>query len=182
MFKPKKKLNENAVKKDFFKVKKEIKESEKLYIKSDLKETIFLQTNELEEISLPIKNNIIFITTSKSRSLVNFIQNKEVEECYLFCSRLNQKSFDIIKNKNIKGIGLSERVLQNNPEFYNKVTSQVSVKLSTNHSKMLLFQIDENRYIVSGSGNASINSRSENYILENNEQKYNQIKKFFKNA
>jgi hypothetical protein len=180
MFKSKK-INENAIKKDFFKVKKTI--SEKLInINSETKGLVFFENNNLENQILPEKNEIFFVITSLSRSLVNFVSNKNTNQTLLFCSRLDKKSFEIIKNKNLIGIGLSERVLQNNPDFYNEVKKSTIVKISNNHSKMLLFNIEDNFYIISGSGNASINSRIENYIIENNEEKYNQIKSFFQNA
>ena len=182
MLKQLKKLNENAVKKDFFKIEKKIDLSEKLFIQSECNNFVFLETNDLEKIELPKENEIIFLTTKNARSLVNFVKDKNLDECYLFCSRLDKKSFEIIKDKNLKGIGLSERVLQNNPEFYNQVTKQTIVKLNNNHSKMILFKIDNNFYVISGSGNASINSRIENYIIENNQDKYLQIKNFFENA
>jgi hypothetical protein len=132
MFKQKKKLNENAVKKDFFKLKKE--SAEKIINhKSKVNVVLFFESNILENIKLPNKNEIIFLKTSKSRSLVNFVSDKKPNETLLFCSRLNKKSFEIIKNKNIIGLGLSERVLQNNPEFYNEVKKSTIVKLNNNH-------------------------------------------------
>jgi hypothetical protein len=181
MFKPYKKLNENNVKKDFFKVKKTI-ENNFINIKSEITETSFFQTNDLSKITFPEKNKIFFINTTSSRSIVEFVKELNPKETLLFCSRLNKKSFDMIKNKNLIGIGLSERVLQNNPEFLNEVKKQTQVKIKNNHCKMLLFNIDENFFIVSGSGNASINSRIENYIIENNKKKYNSIIKYFINA
>lgn len=182
MFKPKKKLNENAIKKDFFKVEKTVKDSDKINIISELKQSVFLTLNDLENISLPNEKQVIFLTTKNARSIVNFVLNFNPLETYLFCSRLNKKSFEIIKTKNLKGIGLSERVLQNNPDFYKEVASQTKVKLNNNHSKMILFHKNENYYVICGSGNASINSRIENYIIENNKEKYQQIKSFFENA
>lgn len=182
MFKQKKTLNENAIKKDFFKVDKKIILSEKILIKTECDNFIFLESNDFENIILPSINQIVFLTSKNARSQVNFLLNKKPQETFLFCSRLNKKSFEIIKTKNLKGIGLSERVLQKDPEFYNEVSSFTNVKLQNNHSKMLLFNIDDDFYIISGSGNASINSRIENYIIENNRKKYNEIKNFFKNA
>lgn len=182
MFKPKKTLNENAIKKDFFKVDKKIILSEKILIKTDCNNFTFLESNDFEKIILPNENQIIFLTSKNARSQVNFLLNKNPKETYLFCSRLNKKSFEIIKSKNLKGIGLSERVLQKDPDFYNQVSFFTKVKLQNNHSKMLLFNIDDNFYIISGSGNASINSRIENYIIENNKAKYLEIKNFFENA
>lgn len=181
MFKEKK-INENAVKKDFFKIDKKINNCEKIYINSQSENYNFLQTNDLEKIKLPQIDEVLFLTTKNARSLVNFVLNIDPDECYLFCSRFNEKSFNIIKNKNLKGIGLSERVLQNNPDFYKKVTKETIIKLNNNHSKMLLFLIKNNYYVICGSGNASINSRIENYIVENNKEKYLQIKNFFENA
>lgn len=181
VFKEKKKINENAIKKDFFKVKKELAEKI-ICINSEIKEVCFFESNNLENQLLPKENQIFFIKTSLSRSLVNFVSNIQPNETLLFCSRLNKKSFDILKNKNILGIGLSEKVLQNNPDFYNEVKKETIIKLKNNHSKMLLFNVDDNFYIISGSGNASINARIENYIIENNKEKYNQIKNFFENA
>lgn len=175
MFKEYKKINENNV-------KKVNNDSEKLFLKTIHNDFRFFKKDDLENIKLPNENQVFFNKTSKSRSLVNFLLNKNPIECYLFCSRLNKKSFDIIINKNLKGIGLSERVLENNPEFYNEVLKKTIVKLNNNHCKILIFKIEDNFYIITGSGNASINSRIENYIIENNEQKYNSIKYFFENA
>lgn len=182
MFKPIKKLNENAIKKDFFKGKKEGEIYKRLCIECQINDTIFLTTNNLNNITLPNIKQTIFVTTKNARSIVSFVENIKADELYLFCSRLNEKSFNIVKNNNLKGIGLSNRVLENNPELYKEVTKQVAVKLNTNHSKMLIFKVKENYYTITGSGNASINSRIENYIIENDKEKYTQIIDFFENA
>ncbi len=181
MFKEKK-INENAIKKDFFKVDKKIILSEKILIKTNCDNFIFIESNDFENVILPKENQIVFLTSKNARSQVNFLLNKNPKETYLFCSRLNKKSFEIIKNKNLKGIGLSERVIQKDPVFYNEVSNFTKVKLKNNHSKMVLFNIENDFYVISGSGNASINSRIENYIIENNKSKYLEIKNFFENA
>ena len=180
MFKPKK-INENAIKKDFFKTKKENK-IEFINFKIKIKETIFIETNEFNKIILPNENEIKFITSSKNRSIVDFANIEDIDEIYLFCSRLNEKNYNQIKIKNLKGIGLSKRVLEINEDFFNKVKKETLVKLDNNHSKMILFKIKENHYVVTGSGNASINSRVENYIIKNYKELYCEIIKFFNNA
>jgi hypothetical protein len=90
MFKEKK-INENAVKKDFFKIDKKINNCEKIYINSQSDNYNFLQTNDLEKIKLPQIDEVLFLTTKNARSLVNFVLNINPDECYLFCSRLNEK-------------------------------------------------------------------------------------------
>ena len=59
MFKPKK-INENAIKKDFFKTKKENK-IEFINLKNKIKETIFIETDDFDKIVLPNENEIKFI-------------------------------------------------------------------------------------------------------------------------
>ena len=180
MFKPKK-INENAIKKDFFKIKKENK-IEFINFKSKINEPFFVETDGFDKIILPNENEIKFITSSKNRSIIDFANKDNIEEVFLFCSRLNEKNYNQIKMKNLKGIGLSKRVLEINEDFFNKVKKETLVKLDNNHSKMILFKIKENYYVVTGSGNASINSRIENYIIKNNKKLYFEIIKFFNNA
>ena len=115
MFKPKK-INENAIKKDFFKIKKENK-IEFINFKSKINEPFFVETDDFDKIILPNENEIKFITSSKNRSIIDFANKDNIEEVFLFCSRLNEKNYNQIKMKNLKGIGLSKRVLEINEDF-----------------------------------------------------------------
>ena len=113
-----KKINENAIKKDFFKNKKENK-IQFIKFKSEIKEVSFIETNDFDKIVLPNENEIKFITSSKNRSIIDFANKDNIDEVFLFCSRLNEKNYNQIKMKNLKGVGISKRVLEINEDFFN---------------------------------------------------------------
>jgi hypothetical protein len=179
MFKLSKSINENAVKKDFFKKEKVIS---KKYVEfnSDINLESLLVISNFSEITLPKKQNQTFILTKLNRSFFDLLKNPD--EVLVFCSRLNLKEFNKIKDFNLLGIALSERVLEKNEDLYKLVKSKTKVKFKNNHCKILLFKEKDNFYVVEGSGNPSINARNEFYIIHNNEVLYSQIKKTFEDA
>lgn len=185
MFK-KKKFNENAIKKDFFAVKKKPKTETFVNVKENFKGKkieMFSDVSDLGNLKLPKPNEIFFVRTKASREQRDFLKDKFVQECFCFCSRLSKRSFEIFLANSLKGLGLSERVLQKNPLLYKEAKEKTEIKLSNNHTKMLIFRTIFDEFIViSGSGNPSKNARKEFYILENNEEKYNLIKNWFENV
>lgn len=63
-----------------------------------------------------------------------------------------------------------------------EVAEKINVKYADNHSKILIFEIDDKFYFIHGSGNPSLNAKHEMYILEQSKEKYNVIKNFFENV
>ena len=181
MFKPQKRINENAVKKDFF-GKRKVNSTKFIEIELHPKSINHIEVSELKNIEFPEKDGVLFVNCTKSKSTSDFLFNITPSELIVICSRLNQKSYNELKNKNIIGFGISERVLQNNPEFYQEVSSNFKIKLNKNHCKITAFILGQNYIVIEGSGNPSINARNETYIISNSEMKYNEIKTFFENA
>jgi len=179
MFKKSKVKNENAIKKDFFKKDKSV---DKKYVLSNLEinPQSFCVIKDFSEVVMPNKNNQTFVLTKLNRSFFDLIINPI--EVLVFCSRINIKEFDKIKDFNIIGLALSERVLEKNPDLYKLIKQKTTVKFKNNHCKILLFKTSDSFYVIEGSGNPSINARNEFYIIHNNELLYNEIKKTFTDA
>lgn len=174
------KSNENYIKKDFFKKKKH-KITEKLLSAEDnINKISFFIIDRFKEVKLPTTNNQCYILTTKRRSPADIILDLKVEEAYIFCSRINKNELE--KFTKIKGIGLSERVLQKNEVLYRHISNSINIKFKNNHAKIIIFKIENNHYVLEGSGNPSVNARNEYYILSNNKKLYNLIKNTFNNA
>jgi len=182
MFKPKKTVNENSVKKDFFAKNNIAKTKSYINIKQNISvdKTFFI--DKLKEISLPEKNKQSFVLTKMNSSFFELLQNISPEEVLVFFSRINKKQFDSIKHLPIIGMAISSRVLEKNEELHKEIKNTCQIKFSNNHSKILLFKLDDNFYIIEGSGNPSVNARNEFYIIHNSKEMYNTIKKTFQDA
>lgn len=182
MFKPKKQVNENAIKKDFFSKKKNTSE-EILKIEQDVDIDSLFNIDKIKDIiSIPKKGKQSFILTNKRSNPFEILDKIKVDEILVFCSRINKKQFEEIKNLNIIGIGLSNRVLEKDPELHQSIKNKTVLKFENNHSKMTLIKSNENYIVIEGSGNPSINARNEFYIIHNSKQMYNLIKKSFEDA
>jgi len=182
MFKPKKQINENAVKKDFFSKKNIVKTKSYINLKQNISVDETLLTDKLKDISLPEKNKQSFILTKMNSSFFELLQNISPDEVLIFFSRISKKQFELIKHLPILGMAISSRVLEKNEELHSEIKNTCQIKFSNNHSKMLLFKLDGNFYVIEGSGNPSINARNEFYIIHNSEKMYNTIKKTFQDA
>lgn len=68
------------------------------------------------------------------------------------------------------------------PDCWNLIKSlerdSFSVRVENNHTKIILAVTEENKYVIEGSGNLSINARIEQYLIMNNEEVYNFHKKW----
>jgi len=183
MFKIKKQINENAIKKDFFSKKKQpsiIKKYIHLKQKISIEKTFFV--DKLNEVDLPKINKQSLVLTKMNSSPFELIKDIKIDEVLIFFSRINKKQFESIKRLPIFGMAVSERVLEKNKELYDEIKKTCQIKFSNNHSKMLLFRSNSNFYVAEGSGNPSINARNEFYIIHNSEEMYNTIKKTFEDA
>ena len=176
MFKPKKKINENAVKKDFFKVVKKEKGVDYV-VETDIAKTEFLIIDKFKEnINFPKKGTILNILTTKNNSIVDLIKGQAVEELIVICSRIDIKSIDKIKDIENKYLILSDVVRDRKPEIYRAAESSFkNIIVCRNHAKMLLFKIKDNYYVCQTSANPSINARNEFYNIYNDENAYKKI-------
>src|SRR5690554_2722135 len=147
MFKPKKIVNENAVKKDFFSKKK--KKTKKIFfLENDIEETTSLELIELSDCPLPKENETIFIRSVKSRPNTDLLP-KKAENIYLFASRIQER---FIENLNIDGILIQDKIYEREKEWLKKYNT----KKNNNHSKIVAFKNKGNFYVISGSGNPSV--------------------------
>ena len=182
MFKPKKQLNENAIKKDFFSKKKKNSTEKILKIEQDVDIFNTYFVNKLKEVKLPTINKQSFVLTKMNSSFFELLDGIDPCEILIFFSRINKKQYDLIKDKNIIGMGVSLRVLEKSEDLYIELKNKCEIKFTNNHSKILLFKLNENHFVIEGSGNPSINARNEFYIIHNSKDMYNLIKKSFKDA
>lgn len=182
MFKLKKAINENAIKKDFFAKKDIIKTKSYINLKQSISIDKTFFVDKLKQVSLPEKNKQSFVLTKMNSSYFELLEGITPQEVLIFFSRINKKQFDLIKHLPIFGVGVSSRVLEKEEVLHNEIKNTCQVKFSNNHSKMLLFQKDDNFYVIEGSGNPSINARNEFYIIHNSKEMYNTIRKTFQDA
>lgn len=183
MFKAKKRASERFSKKDFFEVKK-IKESDFVIgHKSIIKKYNFHVSESLEDIVLPKINEATFIISTKQRSSSIILQEKEnIKECYILCNVLHVRYLKEIKlflngilikdSQEYRLIKEIECLKENNIDF----------KFKPIHAKIIIWRIKDNFYVLEGSGNPAVNAKIENYIIFNNEEKYNLVKNFYLNA
>ena len=175
MFKPNKKVNKKFKKKDFF--KKEKKNKSISYIVSENNENknfkVFKDVLELKEIPLPKENEMFFIRTKRARPSTNLIPNNATG-VYIFCSRIKTKYL----NNNVQGILIQDKIYKS--EKINE--TDLNAKSANNHTKMIIFKLNGISYVISGTGNPSINARIEMYVYEQNENLYNELKNFYKNV
>lgn len=177
MLKPKKRINENAVKKDFF-AKKKIKNINHVNILSEINNLTLLEVIELKDVDLPKKGETSFVRSIRSRPITDFIKNKEVTDIYVLCSRIKEKFVKEFKSK-INGILVQDKIFEIEKDW---LVNYRNVKKNNNHSKIIIFKSNGDCYVVYGSGNPSVNARNEIYVLENSNNKYHKIKEFFDNV
>lgn len=178
MLKPKKIKTERFQKKDFFSRKKPIRK-QYLSFSSKIERVRSHFVNELFNVDLPEKNEIVFVTSNRQRSNVDFIP-EGATNFVVFASRINEDS--IAKFPKGSKLFLYSEIDKFKPEAIREAKEKHNVKLNSCHAKILMFIHNENHYIISGSGNPSINAKMEFYCLENNEEKYNAILKVFDDA
>lgn len=176
MFKQtKKRVNENSVKKDFFKV---VKHEEKLDLTFEVqyKNNEFVILDKFKSIKLPDPDQCIQILTTLNNSSIDLFKNLQIDELIILCSRLDLKSIEKLSHIKNKYLILYEVVKEKKPDIFAAAEkSFTKVITCKNHAKMLLFKIGENHYVCETSANPSINARNEFYNLYNNKNAYNKI-------
>lgn len=175
MFKPKKKVNENFQKKDFFKKEKKNKSISYIVLENNENKTfkVFKDVMELNEIPLPEENEMFFIRTKRSRPSTDLIPNNATD-VYIFCSRIKTEYL----NSDVKGVLIQDKIYKS--EQIDK--TNLNAKSANNHTKMIIFKLNGISYVITGTGNPSINARIEMYVYEQNENLYNELKNFYDNV
>ncbi len=156
-----------------------------------------ISLNKLNEISgIPKKDEQIRIVTRKMINSFDFIlaiiaNNEIIENLIIAFYRISKKAIieisELIKEGKIKNVILliNDGFPKLVPDAYNLLLQQKStnftIKLENNHTKIILIDTIKNKYIIEGSGNLSINARIEQYLFENNEQVFNFHSNWIKN-
>lgn len=152
--------------------------------------------NKINQLSkIPNNNEHIRIVTKKAINTFDFIQailnDENIKELTIAVYRIGKKVVSQLHDLQKSGRILKITILINDgfpklvPDCWNLIKSKESetwvIKLENNHTKILLIDTLENKYIIEGSGNMSINARIEQYCFDNNKQiydfHYNWIKK-----
>jgi hypothetical protein len=182
---------------DFLKTKKNIakeqaiNKNEKLYLK--YLDTLEMSVRDFTSIvkKLPEPNCQYRIVTKKNFNAITIIQLLlerfgVIENLDIAIYRMNQKSvrflMDNIKNGKIKksSIILSSFFRENKKyeawcetltDFINEQENH-NIKFGLCHAKIILFDVDNRRFIFEGSGNLSDNARIEQYLFEQNDKVY----------
>lgn len=175
MFKPNKKVNENFQKKDFFKKEKKNKSTSYIISENNKNKTfrVFKDVLELKEIPLPKETEMFFIRTKRARPSTDLIPNNATD-VYIFCSRIKTKFL----NSDVQGVLIQDKIYKS--EQINE--TYLNAKSANNHTKMIIFKLNGISYVISGTGNPSINARIEMYVYEQNENLYNELKNFYENV
>jgi len=146
-----------------------------------------------KDLRLPEKNEIIKIRVQKSYNAFTFIlaifENfGKIDELDILTFNINERTlltiFDWIENGYLKKFGLcvSESVKSRMPKreiliknLYQKYKTncELNIAFTWNHCKIALVRVDDNFYVIEGSGNFSDNEEVEQYIFENSEKSYN---------
>ena len=135
----------------------------------------------------PLPGQMIFLFTDKSFNAFSFVsyllvEHAKIDELYLSTYSVSKKillSFSqLLSTGKISKIELlvADSLKHQRPQvkdqldrFANRFDA-LSVKYAWNHSKMALFKIQDQYYVVEGSGNWSENSRHEQYLFANDKE------------
>ncbi|HAT75487.1 MAG TPA: hypothetical protein DCS19_01255 [Flavobacterium sp.] len=181
MFKPKKKINENSIKKDFSKVVQKEYEVDFVIDTNILKTEFLIIDKFIGNIALPENGTILSILTTLNNSSVDILQNLLIDELIILCSRIDVRSIEKVNHINQKYLFLSDVVKERKPEIFNMAEKSFEkVIVCKNHLKMLLFKIGDNYFICETSANPSINARNEFYSIYNDKNAYEKIIKCLK--
>ena len=181
MFKPKKKINENCIKKDFFKVVKKEDQIDSV-IETNIVKTDFLIIDKIiSKLNLPDTGDSLTILTTLNNSSTDILNGQKIDELIVVCSRIDDRSIEKISHIKQKYLFVSDVVRDRKPEIFEfAIKSFTNVIVCKNHAKMILFKIDQNYYVCETSANPSINARNEFYNITNDQTSYNQIVKCLK--
>ena len=163
--------------------------SMKAYIKN--METSYIRASELNKVSPPPKPGEQYrIITEKQFNafslILAVIEKQIIEELWIAIYRINQPTvyaiIDMIEKGLIKkgGFVISNFFNQTKrPEVWANVLleyceSNPNFKhvYTHNHSKVVIMKIQNNYYVMEGSGNMSDNARIEQYLYENNKASF----------
>ncbi len=152
----------------------------------------FAKINSIEEIlNYPKKNEQIRVITQNSfnsYTLLSWIQKQErikdlVLTTYNMKEAVISAIFEMLTSKKIDSLTiiLSDSIRHRTPKRIEQIEDlfhahkkdfDVRVKLTWNHTKILLAKTDKNFYCVEGSGNLTDNARLEQYCIDNNKAVY----------
>jgi len=149
----------------------------------------FAEVDSFLNIGFPDINNMLFLFSLKQFNAFYILvaalkQFGCIDEVFLSSYNISRKiayNFaDLLVNKKIKSVNLycsdsSKSMFQKSYEALNEFSAQYEnykVHFVWNHSKICLFQINDNYFVCEGSGNFSSNARYEQYLLINNKQIY----------
>jgi len=130
---------------------------------------------------LPNDSNSILIITNKSEPSTNYLKNKNPKKIHIIANALKIKYIDFIKT-NIEKIILRKAVKDNfkNEEIFLK-NENIKYTFLETHIKSILFEVDEKKYILIGSGNPSNNAKHEFYFIIKNNELYSHKINFINN-
>jgi len=170
----------NSGKKDFFKKnKKTINKSSSTNIidvknsfSSNCKyQNLFSRIRFLDKKMIPEKDKLNIVITEKSISSNKFIDliEEEINEIFLFVSKLDNKRFEELEKYHKKITLITDDVV-------NKKTGLKNNIICATHVKAILIKTVNNYYSFIGSGNPSYNARIEQYFLFNNKDVFMNFK------
>lgn len=156
--------------------------------------------NNINELKgrLPYKDEFFFIWTLKSFNTFTFIQYL-INNCgnidHLTITSYNMSRvvisaiMELVDKGAIKNVHivLSDVSKSRFPRTYELLTLEadkrenVTASFSWNHSKVALAHINDNYYVIEGSGNFADNSRHEQYIFANSKKIYEFRNKWIRN-
>ncbi len=153
----------------------------------NLKELALISINKINEIAnIPISGEHIRIVTRKAINSFDFIlaviNNEDIQELTLSTYRIGKKVVNqLIELQKISKIDKINILINDGfpklvPDCWNLIKSKESnnfnIKIENNHTKIILIKTKNNKYIIEGSGNMSINARIEQYCFDNNNNIY----------
>lgn len=172
-------------------------EDEKFYIKKQrTKEVIKKQITKVEQIGIPTQEQQFRIVTKKSINsfaiIQNFLKNNTIDDMYMAYYSIGRDVTDIIidglKEKKIKKATIlvsdffksQDKDWLNALDNYQKHNKNIKFSVFNTHTKIAIFKIKKDYYVIEGSGNLTMTAKLENYIFENDRKMYNFHKKWIK--
>jgi hypothetical protein len=147
---------------------------------------------------LPAPGEIFFLWSLKSFNAFSFIkyvitERGKIDDLTLSTYNITKVIFETLMRLVDNGLvthlhlTLSDVAKTRFPQIYDLVNGesakreQVDVLYMWNHSKVSLMRVDDDHYIVEGSGNFSENARHEQYIFINSQQIYEFRRQWIRN-
>jgi predicted transcriptional regulator len=151
------------------------------------REKVLKVIRKIDEIGLPKKGQQYRIVTMRSFNAVNFLEyiiekEKYIKELYMCIYSINffsAKILEQIANKGVKVTIVMSSLRNGSYNRKERIVNETFIKnknikliFAVSHAKIMAVNMNDNFYVLEGSGNLNANSRIEQYIIDNSKEVY----------